>query len=1537
MNSNNTNRLSEFLDNYFEGSEHKLNLSKQLSFSNSSVPENKKSNAESSERNKACSENQSSSVDIKNYTESSEKNKSSDLLKGIEIIRDGFKEKDLLKGLEITKEGLHRKEHISHKNTSFEKYFANFEGSLKKVKLCSQNKISKKSNSKQTNSLDRYFKKKKIIDHKQKVLSFKNNTQVKSKQYFDFKNVRNNSESHFGLTGIKNEPLGDIRFNTKENIIINTQNKIDNTKSNKNIRENIFNKKSIDQNRKISENINSEIVFSSRSSIFEDNKNKTNVKMREEQDKSYSNSFLEVLQARQIGRYKNINTNKENEEKTILFNKEPIFMNTETDNSETFLKSIKNIDSVITNLKSNQTKKLDADSQNIYRKNVVQSEKILSHTQSFLKETKNDDASNSSSSKIVKNIGFDTNISSKIENMEDNSNKNSSKEFFEPQSRSSFVYNDYSQRMLRKKHSEMHPTNTNPSQTKKNYENSDKICKKNNVESEKILSHSQHFLKETKNDGASNSSSKILRNIGFDKNISHKIEIHGNIEANSNRNSEKNVVSSEGFFEPNSIDSFVYMDYLQKILSENYSEMHPPILESQKYEVGNKKQPENSVKIGFSEITSFGVSEKLNKYETSKRKLSSFSEPLSLDTPTSLKRSTVLNSSNYENLLLNNSQKLAERNISRITKHPGEVLTKKASERYDWSKFKFDVQKITKNVEEIPDKNSTNISKYTISNNRLAEEIVPETKQLKEESKKFQNKNTKLERDEKENNDKTKNLKERLKEFAGLQSSSMTNLNSQLLDTASTQGRDKINHLRNQNQDEAQELARKSKAVESFKPKLENDGKYIRNLMVLSSGENPIQSNGTSKNKKLNIEKNNRTKTLKKFEDFHYSQKMLHSNDRSKNLNVFSIPTTNNDDINAKSRDYIYELIQENNKLNEMVKDILKSDLPWDVERINNFLTHDGVNTSCNNKIRTSETKFEHQKVKNSKNVSLLSANENITGNFDVLASLNTVCDGDILNSESICENSQLLTQTENADIKNKDKITTFKYCNITEDSVLYKDNLLKSLVEDQNEILLSPIGRNNDGDRSIKFTSCAYIKRYRKGHMKIFKVKNRLKKDKKSTKKKIKENQKIFEYLSQFSQESGVISSESSGQDEFECTPTSYKTDDSKSDVLSTGSGKLSEAEQLLRQGINKLSKDKSLLFSKLEDEIPKDPNPEDIIRSIKDILGDVLNDFEKGNNPHFVMPREHISNCIFKDGRYQMRDNPVNATVSYGLPRSQTKFNIILFLLRKIKHLLETNTKLTKREIYYQLKTLIQKQEYTDRALKDISRMLNVGLWSLNVTAQKGLVYGDLKLIMKDGEIVNCNVPGTSIPQNTLEISEIQSSAYFILVVEKESIFHKLLEENLPNKLTRPFILISGKGFPDLNTQLFLKKLWMVMYVPVFILVDADPDGIAIMLNYRFGSIANAHVSEFLTIPKAKWMGVFPSDINKFSFATEKLTQREISKVKRLLTSDCVKGNEEIVRQLEILLENNVKCGIESLLKSELFLSNFYLSWKVHSNDLI
>ena len=48
----------------------------------------------------------------------------------------------------------------------------------------------------------------------------------------------------------------------------------------------------------------------------------------------------------------------------------------------------------------------------------------------------------------------------------------------------------------------------------------------------------------------------------------------------------------------------------------------------------------------------------------------------------------------------------------------------------------------------------------------------------------------------------------------------------------------------------------------------------------------------------------------------------------------------------------------------------------------------------------------------------------------------------------------------------------------------------------------------------------------------------------------------------------------------------------------------------------------------------------------------------------------------------------------------------------------------------------------------------------------------------------------------------------------------------------------IIKGKGFPDVATRRFIRRLWDDLKLPPLALMDADPHGISIMAVYRFGS---------------------------------------------------------------------------------------------------
>lgn len=70
-------------------------------------------------------------------------------------------------------------------------------------------------------------------------------------------------------------------------------------------------------------------------------------------------------------------------------------------------------------------------------------------------------------------------------------------------------------------------------------------------------------------------------------------------------------------------------------------------------------------------------------------------------------------------------------------------------------------------------------------------------------------------------------------------------------------------------------------------------------------------------------------------------------------------------------------------------------------------------------------------------------------------------------------------------------------------------------------------------------------------------------------------------------------------------------------------------------------------------------------------------------------------------------------------------------------------------------------------------------------------------------------------------------------------------------------------AKGFPDLITRTFLHTIYSIRpQLPIYALVDYDPDGIAIMRTYKYGSQGLNH-EENITIPPLRWLGICSGDL--------------------------------------------------------------------------
>ncbi|XP_006186198.1 meiotic recombination protein SPO11 isoform X2 [Camelus ferus] len=277
---------------------------------------------------------------------------------------------------------------------------------------------------------------------------------------------------------------------------------------------------------------------------------------------------------------------------------------------------------------------------------------------------------------------------------------------------------------------------------------------------------------------------------------------------------------------------------------------------------------------------------------------------------------------------------------------------------------------------------------------------------------------------------------------------------------------------------------------------------------------------------------------------------------------------------------------------------------------------------------------------------------------------------------------------------------------------------------------------------------------------------------------------------------------------------------------------------------------------------------------------------------------------------------------------PKSVKNFALILKILSTIYKLVQSNTYATKRDIYYTDSQLFGNQTVVDNIINDISCMLKVPRRSLHIlSTSKGLIAGNLRYIEEDGTKVNCTC-ATAVPvsSNIQGIRNLITDAKFLLIVEKDATFQRLLDDNFCNKMS-PCIMVTGKGVPDLNTRLLVKKLWDTFHIPVFSLVDADPHGIEIMCIYKYGSMAMSFEAHNLTVPAIRWLGLLPSDIKRLNIPKSTLipmTKRDQMKLDSILKRPYVTCQPFWRKEMEIMGDSKMKAEIQALT----FLSSDYLS---------
>ncbi|XP_044001573.1 meiotic recombination protein SPO11, partial [Aphidius gifuensis] len=282
-----------------------------------------------------------------------------------------------------------------------------------------------------------------------------------------------------------------------------------------------------------------------------------------------------------------------------------------------------------------------------------------------------------------------------------------------------------------------------------------------------------------------------------------------------------------------------------------------------------------------------------------------------------------------------------------------------------------------------------------------------------------------------------------------------------------------------------------------------------------------------------------------------------------------------------------------------------------------------------------------------------------------------------------------------------------------------------------------------------------------------------------------------------------------------------------------------------------------------------------------------------------------------LIDDPDIMPNDNHKNIVVNFSGKCGEFQLPLMMIILAKAHKLITSNAYQTKRSLYYELKSegLVDEQRIVDHYINKTASLLKCTTWNLGfIGTAKGLMSGNIKLSLENDRTIDCDaLGGVLIPQANSNIIKIESSISFIIVVEKDAVFQKLLLEECPKKFN--CLVVTGKGYPDVATRIFLKLIIEKLNVPAYIMVDADPHGIEIMCVYKYGSASLEWEKSSLISSKIQWIGIAPSEIWRLNVKSHPLSNCDEKKLesleKKTYLSDEIKNELNILRQGKVDIE--------------------------------
>lgn len=363
------------------------------------------------------------------------------------------------------------------------------------------------------------------------------------------------------------------------------------------------------------------------------------------------------------------------------------------------------------------------------------------------------------------------------------------------------------------------------------------------------------------------------------------------------------------------------------------------------------------------------------------------------------------------------------------------------------------------------------------------------------------------------------------------------------------------------------------------------------------------------------------------------------------------------------------------------------------------------------------------------------------------------------------------------------------------------------------------------------------------------------------------------------------------------------------------------------------------------------KSTSDQKTLAKIERLAESALRTVAKGENPALSLKVRSLSNVAFNEKKRIIELGDRTQSREFFNTSMAKKFMQTFLVANGAKTLIEEGKTISIRQMFYMTKHTLRgtsentfdEQSESDPIIEDLEVAIDALREELHLFAnRRGLVVG--KLVVNDAgdsiDLSRMGRGGWGIPSICEEpdLKFVKCDAEFILLVEKQAVFHRLNEDRFWEK--HKCILMTSEGQAARGARRLLQRMSKELDLPIYVLVDNDPWGLYIYSVLKQGSINLAYESMRMAVPGVRFLGLSAFDFKKFNLSSAvqiKLSKEDVTRAEQMKAYPWFK-EKKWQREIDALLTNKFKMEVDGLLtKSISFITEEYIPKKLRDRDFL